>query len=174
MTLQGHPRSTFWRILKVPTFITIVFHGNHVPISHRFEAGADVCSTEHRVGPLSPPLVENDDRFWCCLVPDIGYPGGSPVKLQMDHESIYVTVWPQCMNVTDRQTDRPINTDSLACQQCLGNHMHGMYGREGMRQIVGVRSHHSKFTYGEGVPHRRCTLNNFRRIIKCWSAIIIL
>jgi hypothetical protein len=30
-----------------------------ISLSHRFEAEADVCSTEQRVGPLSPPLLKN-------------------------------------------------------------------------------------------------------------------
>ncbi len=37
-------------------------------ISHRFEAGANVCSMEQMVGPVNPPLLENGsadfDAVW--------------------------------------------------------------------------------------------------------------
>jgi len=53
----------------------------------RFEAGADVCSTEWRVGPLSKALLENGetnvDAIW-----HLAYPRGSPVSLQRNQESI--------------------------------------------------------------------------------------
>ena len=39
--------------------VAIVFLSDHMTISHCFEAGASVCSAERRVGPLSPPLLEN-------------------------------------------------------------------------------------------------------------------
>ena len=49
--------SRFW---KADIDFPVVFHSNHMHImSHRFEAGAYVCSTEHMVGQLSPPLLEN-------------------------------------------------------------------------------------------------------------------
>ncbi len=73
-----------------------------MPFAHRIEAGADVCSTEHRVGQLSPPLLEsgwNDFDAVCFLA----YPGGRPVSLRRNHESIFV-VWPH----DKRQTDRPV------------------------------------------------------------------
>ena len=64
-----------------------------MPISHRFEAGADVCSTEHRVGPLNPPLQM--EALSACE----------------EIMSLSIAVWPQSTNVTDdrrRQTDRPV------------------------------------------------------------------
>ena len=58
-----------------------------MPISHRFEAGADVYSTEHRVGLLSPPLLESGwtDFDAVCFV---AYPDEGPVTLRRNRVSV--------------------------------------------------------------------------------------
>ncbi len=62
-------------------------HSNYVLTSNRFEAGADVCSTEQRVGPLSPPQLENGwtdfDAIW-----RLTYPDGGHVSLPRNRVSI--------------------------------------------------------------------------------------
>ena len=99
-----------------------MFHSNHRSNSHRFEAGANVCSADRRVGPLSPPLLENGltdfDAVWF-----LAYLIGSPVSLRRNHQSTYRRF--AGMHVlTDRQTDRRQtdrqhagNTDSSASDE---------------------------------------------------------
>ena len=94
-----------------------MFHSNHRSISHRFEAGANVCSADRRVGPLSPPLLENGltdfDAVWF-----LAYLIGSPVSLRRNHQSTYRrfagmhVLTDDRRQTTDRQTTDRRQTDS--------------------------------------------------------------
>ena len=79
-----------------------------MPISHRFEAEADVCSTQHRVGSLSPPLLESAGPIWILFGAWLPQMEALPACEEIMSPS--VAVWPQCTNVSDdrQTTDRPV------------------------------------------------------------------
>ena len=93
---------------KSDTDFPILFHCNHRSNSHRFEAGADVCSTERRVDPLSLPLIENGltdlDAVWRIFCKPMS-PGGIPVSLRRNHDATdrHLATIHDCVRQTDRR-----------------------------------------------------------------------